>query len=238
MILDAILVGIVAVITWCVASEGAWAAAMTLVSVIVAGLLATCLFEATANFLGQNIASSYEWQHRWDIIAMVGLFAGIVFAFRTATEWLMPVHIEVHGLVYDATRWGCSFLAGCVTMAFLLTALHTAPLPPELIGFASEPYRRGGPVGQSAPDMKWLGFVHRMTETAFSRGSAGAIFDGPRFELYEGGGAAVLPSFPIRYASRRDRYFGGEPAASPGGTSTSPRASGGGSGSPAGPTRF
>src|SRR5690606_15228413 len=124
-----------------------------------------------------------------------------------------PVHIEVHGLVYDVARWGCSLATGYVTMAFLLMALHTAPLPPGLLGFTPEPGRRGGPLGQSAPDMKWLGFVHYMTEKSFGHGESGPVFDGPRFRLHSGGEVVVLPSFPIRYASRRDRYYGGKPAA-------------------------
>lgn len=211
MILDAILVVIIAVVTWCVASEGAWGAAVTLVSVLLAGLLAMNFFEATAGFLEQNVLGSYEWQHRWDVIALVGLFAGFVLVFRAVTEKIMPVHIELHGLVYDVSRWGCGFVAGCVTMAFLLTALHTAPLPPGMLGFTPEPHLREGPLGRSAPDLKWLGFVHLMSETAYRNGG-GPVFDGPRYALYPGGEPQVLPSFPIRYASRRERYHGGEPA--------------------------
>ncbi len=235
MILDVILVGIVAVITWCVASEGAWGAALMLVSVVISGLLATSLFEVTADFLQANLADSDEWQHRWDVIAMVGLFSGFVFAFRKITERIMPVHIEVQALVFDITRWGAGLATGYVTMAFLLTAFHTAPLPPDMLGFTAEPQRRGGPVGQSAPDMKWLGFVHHMTETAFRNGANGPIFDGPRFELFPGAEPEILPSFPIRYASRRDRYYGGTPAKASGGSSTSPAPSGGGAGRPSGP---
>src|SRR5690606_35794892 len=38
--IDIFLIAIVAVVTWCVASEGAWGAALTLFSVVFAGLLA------------------------------------------------------------------------------------------------------------------------------------------------------------------------------------------------------
>jgi len=235
MILDVILVGIVAVITWCVASEGAWGAALMLVSVVISGLLATSLFEVTAGFLQEHLADSNEWQHRWDVIALVGLFSGFVLAFRKITERIMPVHIEVHGLVFDVTRWAASLATGYVTMAFLLTAYHTAPLPPDMLGFTAEPHRRGGPVGQSAPDFKWLGFVHHMTETAFRNGTNGPIFDGPRFSLYSGAEPQILPSFPIRYASRRDRYYGGTPAKASGGSGASPTQPGSGSGRSSGP---
>jgi hypothetical protein len=207
MILDVVLIGIVALVTWCVASEGAWGAGFTLFSVVLSGLLAMNFYEVTAEFLQQNLASSLEWQHRWDVIALVGLFAGFVLALRTATDRIMPVDIEVQMLVFDVTRWGCAALAGYTTMAFLLTALHTAPVPREFLGFAPEPQRRGGPVGQLAPDLQWLGFTQYVSEHILRRGRSGPIFDGPTFEVYAGAGAKVWPSFPLRYATRRERYY-------------------------------
>lgn len=230
MILELFLFGVIAVVTWCVASDGAWGAAFTLLSVIIAGLLATSLFEVTATFLEQNIAGSYAWQYRWDIIALVGLFSAIVFAIRAGTEYIMPVDIEIHGMIFDVARWTCGLLTGWVTMAFLLTALHTAPLPREFLGFTPEPSRRAGPIGRSAPDLKWLGYVHYMTETAFRKGADGPVFDGPRFEMYSGGPEVVRPSFPIRYASRRDQYFGAAAAPSAAPASAAPDRSRSGSG--------
>lgn len=212
--IDLILIAIVAGVTWCVASEGAWGSAFTLLAVIISGLLAMGMFEAVANFLQATIASSYEWQHRWDVIALVGLFAAGVFGIRTATEHVMPVDIEVHGMVFDVTRWACGFLTGYITMAFLMTALHTAPLPREFLGFTPEPDRRSGPLGSLAPDYQWLGFTQYVTEKAFRKnGGSGPIWDGPIFAATNGargepGKLKVWPSFPIRYASRRAQYFG------------------------------
>jgi len=222
--LDLFLIAVIGLVTWCVASDGAWGAAFTLISVVISGLLATSFFEVTATFLEQNFASSVGWQHRWDFIALVGLFSAFVFGLRSATEQILPVDIEIHGMVFDITRWTCGFLTGCVTMAILLTALHTAPLPRNIVGFAPEPGNRDGPIGQMGPDLKWLGYVHHMTETAFRRGAYGPIFDGATFPFYQDGEVRVLPSFPIRYASRRDRYYGSAPPAAGGGTiGTTPR---------------
>ena len=137
IMLDLLLIAIIGLVTWCVASDGAWGAAITLLSVIIAGLLATGLFEVTAAFLERNIASSVEWQHRWDVIALVGLFSLFVFGLRTATEQILPVDIEIHGLVFDIARWSCGFLSGCVTMAILLTALHTATVSERVPGVRS-----------------------------------------------------------------------------------------------------
>lgn len=238
--IDLILIAVVAGVTWCVASEGAWGAAFTFLSVVISGLLAMSLFESVAGFLQRTVAGSYEWQHRWDIIALVGLFALGVFAMRSATEQLMPVDIEVHGLAFDVTRWGCGFLAGYTTMAFLLTALHTAPLPREFLGFTPEPDRRSGPLGGLAPDFQWLGFTHYVTENAF-RKSGGPIWDGPMYAIVDGaagepGEVKTWPSFPIRYASRRAQYYGTAQQVTPsqpavgGGAPTQARPTPGGSG--------
>ncbi|MEZ6053641.1 MAG: CvpA family protein [Planctomycetaceae bacterium] len=216
--LDLFLLAVIGVITWCVASDGAWGAAFTMISVVIAGLLATSFFEVTATFLEQNIANSVEWQHRWDIIAFVGLFAAFVYGLRAATEQILPVDIEIHGMVFDIARWTCGLITGWVTMSILLTALHTAPLPRKFVGFAPEPGNRGGPIGQMGPDLKWLGYVHLMTEKAFRRGANGPIFDGATFPFYPGDEFRILPSFPIRYASRRDRYYGTAAPAAGGGT--------------------
>lgn len=200
--IDILLIAIVGVVTWCVASEGAWGAALTLLSVIFAGLLAMSFFEPLANFLQQNVGSSVEWAHRWDMIALIGLFAALVFGLRTATDHLMLVDLQVHGLAYDVSRWAFGALTGYVTMALLLTSLHTAPLPREFLGFKPE---RGNLLGL-APDRQWLGFNQYVSEKAFNRGANGPIFDGPKFSAYAGGEMKVWPSFPIRYASRRERY--------------------------------
>lgn len=222
--LDLFLIAVIGLVTWCVASDGAWGAAFTMISVMIAGLIATSFFEVTATFLQQSISGSVEWQHRWDIIAFIGLFSALVFGLRAATEQILPVDIEIHGMVFDIARWTCGLVTGFVTMAILMTALHTAPLPRQFVGFAPEPANRGGPIGQMGPDMKWLGYVHNITEKSFRRGSHGPIFDGAAFPFYQGGEVRVLPSFPIRYASRRDRYYGTASPPSAGGTiGTSPR---------------
>jgi hypothetical protein len=224
--MDLLLIAVVAGVTWCVASEGAWGAAYTLLSVIISGLVSMSLFESVAGFLQQNLASSYEWQHRWDVIALVGLFAACVFGMRAALEYIAPVDIEVHAMAYDVARWACGFLTGYVTMAFLMTALHTAPLPREFLGFTPEPERRSGPLGGLAPDFQWLGFTQYVSENAFRRGQHGPIWDGPTYPIVAGaqgepGEVKVWPSFPIRYATRRAQYFGSAaaaaPAAAPGG---------------------
>lgn len=213
--IDIALLAVVGAITWCVASEGAWGAVFMLFSVLFSGLVAMNFFEPFADFLENTISNSPDMHYRWDIIALVGLFVGGVLLLRTATEKLMPTLVLVHPLAYDATRWICGAATGYVTMAFLLTALHTAPLPREFIGFTPE---RQNLFNMAAPDRQWLGFTQYVSERVFPTGN---IFDGPRFAVPGGyqypenlkptseDKTPVWPSFAIRYAARRDELASG-----------------------------
>jgi len=228
--IDFALIAILGVVAWCVASEGASGAAMTCLSVILSGLIAMNYFEPlTALFPATG------WSHYGaDVVCLVGLFIGGVCGLRFATERLCPRFLTVHTLAYEIGRWGCAVLTGYVTMAFLLTALHTAPLPREFIGFKPE---RKNLLNIVAPDREWLGFTQYVSEKVFRTGPSGKLFDGPRFTLGDQSKPypnTVWPSFPIRYASRRELLSGGETVtASQGGGRKRvqrSRAGGGGSG--------
>ncbi len=211
MIIDILLVAIFALVTWSVASEGAWGAGLISIATILSGLLAMNFFEPLARWLEMNISASPAWGVRWDVIALVGLFALFVLLFRTGSDYLLPSYMNVHSLVHDAGRWSCAALTGYVTIAFLLTALHTAPLPRNFIGFRAE---RKNLFGAVAPDRQWLGFTQYVTEKAFLKGNGERIFDG-HVESITGQTNTTWPSFPIRYAARRDLIAAGGATAAP-----------------------
>lgn len=219
--IDVILLVVIAVVTWCVASDGPGGAAITFVSVLLAGLFAMNFFEPLATFLQTNVLGSYTWSNRWDMLALVGLFALGVFGLRTLGEQLMPTYAEVDPLTYDVARWLLGLATGYLTMAILLTALHTAPLPREFLGFRPE---RQNLFEAAAPDRQWLAFTQYVSEKPLTTGAAGHIFDGARFPRIPGQPETmqVWSSFPIRYAMRREEYAsgagGGSTMASPPGS--------------------
>jgi len=197
--IDLLLLAIVGVVTWVVASEGAWGATLNFFCVLFAGLLAMNFFEPTAELLAANVPLGVSWRNRWDFIALMGLFILLVSLFRVGTEQLMPNFLEVHPIAHDGIRWVAAGLTGYVTMAIVLTALHTANLPRTFIGF--EPSRDNF-LGMAAPDRQWIGFTQYVTEKAYRRGGTGPIFDGSTVTLTDGE-QIYLPSFAIRYATRR-----------------------------------
>lgn len=225
-----ILILIVGVITWCVSSEGVFGAGITFLCVLFAGLLAMNLFEPVAGMIEGTVSAAKNYA---DVIALVGLFTGLVFLFRLATDNIAPTEIEFDSRVYQAGRWLLALATGYTTMAFLLTALHTAPLPREFIGFAPE---KRNLFDAAAPDRQWLGFVQHVTEKILPNRR---IFDAWMVKIPEAN-QTVWPSFPIKYATRRDDLSrpgrprtAAAPAATPVGTPTT-----GGQGPPPSSTAF
>ncbi|WP_459556483.1 CvpA family protein [Lacunimicrobium album] len=210
--IDLLLLVILGVVTWCVASEGPWGAAFTLIIVLISGLLAMNFFEPLAVVLEKTLELGSDWKARWDFIALSLLFAGGIFGLRAATDYLHPGFIPVHPLLHDGLRWGAGLLTGYVTMAILLTFVHTASLPRDFLGFKPE---RKNLLGIAAPDHQWLGFVQYVSENGMSRGKNGPIFDGPEYAVIAGQPPQIWPSFPIRYAYRREQIAGGSQAAAP-----------------------
>lgn len=199
--IDIFLLVVLGLVTWCVASEGFVGATQICVIVVLAGLLSMNFFEPLATGLSSALPASYQ---NWaDVVALVGLFTAIVFVMRILTEKIAPGFLDAPKAAYESGRWGASLLTGYITMAFLLTALHTAPLPREFMGFTPE---RNNFLGVTAPDRQWLAFTQYVSERSFRQGGDGRIFDGPQVTFGDGaGGNSVWPSFPIRYATRRDR---------------------------------
>jgi hypothetical protein len=235
--LDIVLLIVLGVVTWCVAGEGVWGAALVFLSVLFGGLIAMNFFEPIAELL----SSGSSWDNYWDFLALIGLFAGSVTLLRMATEYLMPVYVEVLPLLYDIGRWVFGFGAGYLTMAILATAVHTAPLPREFLGFAPERKMLFG----LAPDRQWLALTQFASEQIYT---SGRIFDGElyptvpeRWRAATGVNReellAVWSSFPMRYAARRDEYIrtGGAAPAAPSTPSapTQPGSGGGGAVRPA-----
>jgi hypothetical protein len=197
-----ILLGIVAVVAWCVASEGPFGAGLTFLCVLFAGLLAMNFFETVAGMLDGLASGMREYS---DFVALVGLFALFTFLGRLATDNIAPSEIEYDARVYQAARWLFGLAAGYTTMAILLTALHTAPLPRSFMGFAPE---RQNLFDAAAPDRQWLGFMQRVSEKVFR---TGVVFDGFKEPVEEppevdGRVQDIWPSFPIRYATRRQDF--------------------------------
>lgn len=230
---------VIGIIVWCVAAEGLWGAAHTFLCVLISGLLAMNFFEPLAGFLDGLLGG---WKGYSDIVALLGLFIGFIFALRLGTEQLSPTFIQLPSTVDQVGRWVFSTLTGYVTMAVLLTSMHTAPLPREFLGFKPEQAAFFG----LAPDRQWLGFTQYVTEKPFShvkyfdsntKTTITHAFDG-KYEVLGDKSQpyhnTIWPSFPIRYAMRRSLIGGRQGPVAPPVQVTPPAPAAGGGGGAAG----
>lgn len=220
---------VVGIVTWMVASEGIWSGAQTFLCTLISALLAMNFFEPLAIRLrGFGLPDEY-----CDIVALLGLFIGLEFGIRLGAEQISPRYISVYPMLDSMGRWAFGVITGYLTMAFLLTALHTAPLPREFMGF--QPERNN--FFNMAPDRQWLGFMQYVSEKSLAVLMSDKIgektilvaraFDGHyekvgdpakpytikdqnQRDVYQ----LIWPSFPIRYAMRREKYSGSGSAAS------------------------
>jgi hypothetical protein len=230
LLFNGLLLLVFGIVTWCVASEGAWGAGIILLSVVFSGLLAMNFFESLAFALDGVLPTGYS-----DIVAMCLLFTGFVSLLRVATEKIAPMDIELPAPVFQGGRWVLAAITGYTTMAFLLTALHTAPLPREFAGFKPE---RKNLFNAAAPDRQWLGFTQYVSEHALNNSVAGRrrVFDGLEIRRSGRPNDSLWAAFPIRYATRRELITGAASSSSSGhGLSAGGESGGGGSGGPAKP---
>ena len=199
--IDITCLAVFGVVTYLVAAEGAWGAATTLVAVILSGVLAMNWFEPLADFLTASVSNSPSMAPRWDIVALLGLFAAGIAGARFAVEKMQPTDLPVESKTYDILRWTCGLGTGYVVMAVLLTSLHVAPLNPGAMGFQPE---RDNVFGD-APDRRWLGHVQYLSENPFATYDSGVkvVFDGPSYSLLPGAQSYRWSSMPMRYHTRR-----------------------------------
>ncbi|MES2791720.1 MAG: CvpA family protein [Planctomycetota bacterium] len=212
--IDIILVGVVGLLTYLIAQDGPWSAVLTFFAVVFSGLLAMNFFEPLAGILGKQ---SSWLEPRADIISLLGLFALFVFLIRLGLDHIAPTNLELPDVAYKIGQWAFGFATAYVTMAILATALHTAPLPRKFLGFTPE---RKNFLGVTSPDVQWLGFTQYVTEHVFARRVLAndaltryRSFDGKLEHFPESHQLDVLPTFIIRYATRRQRLSGEMPMA-------------------------
>lgn len=162
--------------------EGMWGNMLNLVNVVTAALLATTYFEPVARLADSALPA---FTYFWDFLAIWLLFAIFTVILRQITRMVSRVKVRFLKIV---DRIGSGFFAawiGWVMVCFTMFSFHTAPLGKNFLfgGFQPEQKMFLG----LAPDVKWLGFVQKMSMGAYSSEN---VFD-------------ANGEFPIKYATRR-----------------------------------
>jgi len=154
--------------------EGIWSNMITLITVILAALLATILFEPIADMIEgppaeRSEGSAPTYTYLLDFICIWGVFVVAYSVMRALTDLLSKTQVRFKtpfnlGIGAFLAAW-----IGWVLVCFTAATLHTAPLPPSLgLGFYDEGLQDNIFLGFLAPDRQWLGFVHKVTGGSLS----------------------------------------------------------------------
>jgi hypothetical protein len=162
-VIDAVLVFLIAGLTYALMSEGLWGAALMFFNVLFAGIIAFNFYEPLARLLATNVSFLSGFA---DTLCMMTLFIVAVLLLRLTTETLAPMMVRFPTPVYHAGRVLFALGGSLVTLAIILLAFEAAPVHKRVfttVDFKSRPPFRLG------IDHEWLGFFQYTTGQIFAR---------------------------------------------------------------------
>lgn len=149
--------------TYALASEGLWGAALMFMNSLFAGLIALNFYEPLAGLIAQaSFLSGFA-----DTLSLLSLYGVSLLILRLATDQLGPTMVRYPTPIYHLGRWGFGLLGASVTMGILLLGYHTAPIHKKMF-YGTYNYDLKPPFGVGL-DWQWLGFFQYATGYTFAR---------------------------------------------------------------------
>jgi hypothetical protein len=165
VVIDLAVVVLILGITYALASEGLWGAALMFFNTLFAGLIAFNGYEPLAAAMGSVSAlSGYA-----DTLSLMLIFIITLLVLRLITEYLAPTMVRFPAPLYHLGRWLFGLAAACVMMAIILLSFHTAPIHKKMF-YGAYPYDLKPPFGLGL-DWQWLSFFQYSTGQIFARHS-------------------------------------------------------------------
>ncbi|MDR3633410.1 MAG: hypothetical protein P4L84_06200 [Isosphaeraceae bacterium] len=155
-VFDAILCAFILLMTYVMASEGLWGAALMFFNVVFAGIIAMNFYEPVAGLIDK---AGINWGMS-DALSLLILFCVAVLLLRLSTENLAPGMVRFPVPVYHVGRFLFAAATSVVMFAFLLVAFETAPIHKK--AFGSVDYKAAPPFGWGF-DHGWLAFFQYTT---------------------------------------------------------------------------
>lgn len=166
VIIDIVTLVLILGMTYALASEGLWGAALQFFNALFAGIIAFNFYEPMAALVSSNISALTGFA---DAMSLLILFAVSLVLLRLTTDSIGPTMVRFPAPIYHIGRWTFGLLGACITMAILLLAFHTAPVHKKMF-YGAFPYDKKPPFGMGL-DWQWLGFFQYTTGYVFSRNS-------------------------------------------------------------------
>src|SRR5947209_9518257 len=161
IVINLIVAVVIVGVTYALASEGLWGAALMFFNVLFGGLIAFNFYEPLAKMLADNVPLLSGFA---DTACLMLIFIVATFLLRLTTETLGPAMVRFPAPLYHLGRW--AFALGCslITMAILLLAFDTAPVHKKIFGVID--YKTLVPFGLGL-ERQWLAFFQYTTGQVF-----------------------------------------------------------------------
>lgn len=161
IVVDLVIVGLIAGMTWALTSEGLWGAVLMFFNVLFGGLIAFNFYEPLARLID---STGIGWGFS-DTLCLLGLFIVSTLLLRLSTETLAPAMVRFPTPLYHLGRLVFGLGASVITVAILLLGFEAAPVHKKIFGVVD--YETKPPFGMGL-DRKWLAFVQYTTGLVFA----------------------------------------------------------------------
>jgi uncharacterized membrane protein required for colicin V production len=166
MYLDAIVALLILGMTYALASEGLWGAALMFFNALFAAMITLNFYEPLAQVIGTNVTflSGYA-----DALCILLIFTVSLLLMRLLTELLAPSMVRFPKPLYHIGRLGFALGGSLVTMGVMLLALDASPVNRKILGSMDH---QSQPFFKVRLDKEVLAFFQYSTGQIFS-GSGG-----------------------------------------------------------------
>jgi hypothetical protein len=161
IVIQLIVAVVILGVTYALASEGLWGAALMFFNVLFGALIAFNFYEPLAKLLAEGVWFLAGFA---DMICLMSLFILATFLLRLTTETLGPAMVRFPAPLYHLGRWAFALGASLMTMAILLLAFDTAPVDKKIFGVID--YKTLVPFGLGL-ERRWLAFFQYTTGQVF-----------------------------------------------------------------------
>lgn len=163
VIVDIGVVVLILAMTYALASEGLWGAALMFFNALFAGIIAFNFYEPLAALLATNLNAIASYA---DALCVLLLYAIALLILRLSTDSLGPMMVRFPTPAYHAGRWLFGLGGAAITMAIILLAYHLSPIHKAMF-YGAYPYDHRPPFGMGI-DWQWLGFFQYTTGQTFA----------------------------------------------------------------------
>ncbi len=169
VVVDLVLIGLTAGMTYALMSEGLWGAALMFFNILFSAIVALNFYEP----LAQLIATSAEpVSGMADSFSLIAIFCVTLIVLRLTSESLAPTMIRFPPQLTFPGALAFALAGSVATMGILILGLHCAPVEKHILGSIS--YKSKPPFGLGF-DHRTLGFFQFTTGQVFSRPAPGRV---------------------------------------------------------------